>query len=331
LTFSLIQKSFDLNLIIRKTKHMRDWLPSLNALRAFEATARLRSFRKAADELCVTPAAVNQLVSKLEQAMGEPVLERKGSGMELTRTGALGSADLTSAFQQISRAVDRMRANKTDRLVVSVDPSFASAWLVPRLENFRAQYPTIEVLVDSSMHVVDLKKSVADIGIRFGVENHGDQIVHRLFDEHLCAFCSPRLAKGPPKISELADLEQAVLLRWDLSEFEWATNTRQWNFWRTWLDAVGASQIKPGKGVKFNDYNLAVQAAIAGQGFIIGSEPILKILIESNLLVNPFGISAHPGIGYDVVTTHAALGRPNVKHFFEWIVKQSEEANSVSL
>ena len=307
---------------------MSGWLPSLNALRAFEVTARHGSFRKAADELSVTPAAVKQLVSKLEKAIGEPLLERQGGSMELTRTGALGSADLKIAFRQISFAVERMRANNDDRLVVSVDPSFASAWLVPRLESFKASNPDIMVLVDSSMQVVDLKAGEAEIAIRFGVEDHGNLLFHRLFDEHLGALCSPRQAKGPPPITELEDLERVVLLRWDLSEFEWAVNTRKWNFWRTWLDAVGAGRIKPGVGAKFNDSNLAVQAAVAGQGFIIGSEPILKTLIDSELLVNPFGVSAHPGpgIGYDVVTTREAYARPNVRQFYEWIVQQSDNA-----
>lgn len=306
---------------------MSDWLPSLNALRAFEATARHQSYKKAADELSVTPAAVKQLVSKLESAIGEPLLERRGRGMKLTKAGAQGNADLQSAFRQISIAVDRMRANKIDdRLIVSVDPSFASAWLVSRLEHFKVNNPNIEVLVDSSMKVVDLNAEAADLAIRFGVEEHENLEVHRLFDESLCALCSPRLAKGPPAITKLEDLQDTVLLRWDVSEFDWASNTRRWNFWRTWLNAVGADHVKPGLGAKFNDYNLAVQAAIAGQGFILGSQPVLRSLIDSGLLVNPFGISANPGIGYDVATTAEAAKRPDVAKFVEWILEQAKES-----
>ncbi len=304
---------------------MDDRLPSLNALRAFEATARHHSYRDAADELAVTPAAVKQLVTKLERSIGEPLLERKGRRMEPTRTGAQGIAELRSAFQQITFAVERMRTAKgNDRLVVSVDPSFASAWLVPRLEDFKSRHPDIEVLVDSSMQVVDLGTGTADIGIRFGVGDHGDLVVRRLFDERLHALCSPGLANGPPRITALADLAGKVLLRWDLSQFEWAANTRAWNFWRTWLEAAGAGDVKPGSGVKFNDYNLVVQAAIAGQGFVIGSEPVLKALIRSGILVDPFGVSVDPGIGYDVVTTREAIRRQPVRRFFEWIVRQSE-------
>jgi LysR family glycine cleavage system transcriptional activator len=305
---------------------MNDWLPSLNALRAFEAVARHRSYKKAADELNVTPAAVKQLTAKLEKAIGEPLLERHGHSMELTRTGAQGNADLTNGFKQISLAVERMRTNAKDtRLIVSVDPSFAAAWLVPRLQDFKLSNPGIEVLIDSSMQIADLNNGSADIGIRFGVESHRDLISNKLFDEQLCTLCSPALAKGPPEITRIEDLKKSLLLRWDLSEFEWASTTRRWNYWKTWLNAVGADHVKPGLGAKFNDYNLAVQAAIAGQGFILGSRPILKHLIDSNLLVDPFSISASPGLQYEVVTTKAALSREDVNRFIEWILKCVEK------
>ncbi len=303
---------------------MDDWLPSLNALRAFEATARHRSFSQAAEELSVTPAAVKQLVTKLEQVIGEPLVSRKGHQMEVTRTGAAGYAELRGAFQQITLAVERMRAETNgDRLVVSVDPSFASAWLVPRLEAFKAANPKVEVLVDSSMRIANLRGGTADIGIRFGVADHGDLVSHRLFDERLCALCSPVLAAETTSVNDLAD---AMLLRWDLSEFAWAENTRRWNFWRTWLEAAGAKDVKPGNGAIFNDYNLALQAAIAGQGFIIGSAPILDNVIKAQILVDPFGISVETGIGYDVVTTREAIKRPPVKSFFDWIVAQASGA-----
>ncbi len=309
---------------------MSDWLPSLNALRAFEATARLRSFTKAADELSVTPAAVKQLVGKLELAIGVPLLERRAGGMELTQVGAKGCVDLQIAFQHLFSAVKLMRSAKdSNRLVISVDPSLASSWLAPRLHGFKSVSPEVEVLVHASTDVVDLKTGFADVGIRFGVEDHGDLIAHRLFDERLVALCSPRLAEGPPAITRLEDLQHVAMLRWDLSEFEWATNTRKWNLWRTWLDAVGAGHITPGPGVKFNDYNIALQAAIAGQGMILGSLPVLKHLIDSGLLVDPFQVCATPKIGYDVVTSSEAMSRPCVTQFLAWIIQQDAPEPSV--
>lgn len=300
---------------------MDKWLPSLNALRAFEVTARLSSYKKAADELRVTPAAVKQLVAKLEDAVGEELVVRDGRRMALTQAGMSGLEDLSVGFRQIARGVERMRLIKMDkRLVVSVDPSFAAAWLVPRLEDFKAQHPGIDVLIDSSMQIANLTNGHAQIGIRFGVENHGDLVAHRLFDEELCAMCSPRLAVGPDGLSVLKDIERVTLLRWDLSQFEWATNTRAMNYWRSWLEAIGAADVTPAKGVNFSDYNLAVQAAIAGQGVILGSRPVLEPLLAQSLLVDPFNVSTKPGYGYDVVTTGEALSREDVGAFVSWIL-----------
>lgn len=319
--FPYKRKSFDLVEKVSFRMSAEKWLPSLNALRAFEATARLLSYRKAADELNVTPAAVKQLVAKLEDVLGEKLVRRDGRKMALTPAGTSGIEDLSTGFRQITRSVERIRRNKTrQRLVVSVDPSFAAAWLVPRLENFKRAFPSIDVLIDSSMQIVDLEGGSAHVGIRFGIESHTGLIAHRLFDEELCAMCSPNLANASPGLSKLEDLEHATLLRWDTSQFEWATNTRRMNYWRSWLEAVGARKLRPGKGMDFTDYNLAVQAAIAGHGVILGSRPILEPLLTGQLLVDPFNLSSKPGYGYDVVTTEKALEREDVRAFVDWIL-----------
>ena len=300
---------------------MKIWIPSLNALRAFECTARLSSYKKAADELAVTPAAVKQLVAKLEDAVGEELVVRDGRKMSLTKAGQSGLEDLSGGFRQISRAVERIRSQKTaKRLVVSVDPSFAASWLVPHLENFKIAYPNISVLIDSSMQITDLNNGNTQIGIRFGVENHGNLISHRLIDEELCAMCSPLLTEGPNGLFHIKDLEKATLLRWDLTQFGWAKNTRSVNYWRTWLDSIGASEITPANGLNFNDYNLAVQAAIAGQGVILGSRPVLKSLLDKSLLIDPFNMSIKPGFGYDIVCTKEALNREDVNAFVSWML-----------
>lgn len=303
---------------------MSNWLPSLNALRAFEATARHGSYRKAADELAVTPAAVKQLVSKLEQSFDEPLLNFHGRQMELTKIGAQAYGDLSSAFRQISFAVQRIRNScENERLIVTVEPSIASAWLVPRLSRFRKENPDLEILLDSSMELVDLESDLASVAIRFGVRDHGDLIAHRLFDERLSAVCSPSLAKGPPAINDLSDLQNTTLLRWDLTGYHWASVTAHWNQWHTWLDAVGAPDIRPASGPTYTDYNQAVQAAIAGDGFILASKPILDSYLKTGLLVDPFGVSANPGIGYDLVVTPQANEKAKVRKFIEWVIAEA--------
>ncbi len=136
-------------------------------------------------------------------------------------------------------------------------------------------------------------------------------------------MCSPSLANGPPKITRLEDLENATLLRWDLTSFDWAENTRKWSYWKHWLAQKGAGHVTPGDGIRFTDYNQALQAAIAGQGFIIGSTPILHDLVVAGLLVNPFPSGVKTDIGYDLVTTEAAQDRTEVAKFTEWTMEEA--------
>lgn len=308
---------------------MSNWLPSLNGLRAFESVARHLNYRKAGEELHVSSGAANQLVRKLEDVIGSPLLEKRGRKLVLTPLGAIGQEGLSVAFRQISETVERMRKMSGARhFVVSTTPSFAASWLVPRLESFKQLHPDLVVLIDSTPQIIDLEHGIADVAIRFGVKDHGNLVVHRLFDEELCAFCSPQVAKGPPRIETLKDLEAANLLRWDLTQFEWAHNTRKWNYWRHWLAQMGVENPNPRDGLRFSDYNLAVQAAIAGQGFIIGSTPILRELIATGLLVNPLGRGVATDVGYDLVATGAALNRSEVQAFADWAIAEASRFSS---
>lgn len=303
---------------------MSDWLPSLNALKAFEAVSRHLNYARAAEELRVTPAAVKQLVSKLEEALGTQLVKRSGRGLELTSSGQSGCRMLASGFSQLRDAVDMMRApDVRKRLIVSVEPSFATAWLVPRLESFRASNGEVDVLIDSSLKIVDVENGAADIAVRFGRAPQDNLVSHRLFDEQLCAFCSPSLASGPRKLKEIGDLQHATLLHWDLSDLSWAHATKRWMGWQPWLAEVGADHVNSATGVRFSDYNLAVQAAIAGQGVVLGSLPVLHDLVETNLLTCPFRERVTTNIGYDLVTTRRALRRAEVQAFMDWIVAEA--------
>jgi LysR family glycine cleavage system transcriptional activator len=308
---------------------MLDWLPSLNALRAFEAVSRHLNYAHAASELCVTPAAVKQLVAKLEEAVGHRLVRRHGRGLTLTAAGLAGSDGLATGFGQLSRAVERMRRHSNrQRLIVSVEPSFATAWLVPRLEHFRQEHPEIDVLIDSSLKIVDLEKRDADAAIRFGSPLDPRLQSRRLFDERLCAFCSPALVSGPHGLRSIGDLSRATLLHWDMTELTWASATRKWMGWQGWLETIEAKGVDWTRGTSFSDYNLAVQAAVAGQGVVLGSLPILYDLVSAKLLVNPFVTTVETDIGYDLVIAPRALERPEVVLFSEWILREAALAES---
>ena len=295
-------------------------LPSLNALRAFESAARHLSYRRASAELHVSPGAVKQLVAKLEEALGQRLLVRQGRMLALTPAGAAGLRQLSPAFDTIGEAVAAMRGGEQRRrLILSVESSFATAWLVPRLEDFRRRHPGIDVLVDTSLQLVDLERGDADIAIRFWSGGGRGLVVHRLMAEELSAYCSPGLAQGPEAITRIEDLERVTLLHWDLSGLPWARETRRWVGWTPWLQHLGAGHVRPGEGLRFSDYNLAIQAAIAGQGVMLGSLPLFRDLVDAGLLVRPFPDSVATDLGYDLVTTQRASSRAEVAAFSDWI------------
>lgn len=293
----------------------------MHALRAFEAVSRHLSYQQAAEELNVTPAATKQLVGKLEAALGTQLLRRKGRGLELTQEGLAGQAELAVAMRYISSSVAKMRRQRqTNKLIVSVESSFATAWLVPRLEEFRARHPDINVLIDSSQQIVDLHQGEVDVAIRYGVERDKTLIVHRLFDDQIFPACSPALANGPAKLEKLDDLADATLIHWDISQLAWARETRRWFTWSSWFSRTGADHLASEEGLHFNDYGLAVQAAIAGQGVVLASWPILREPIAAGLLVCPFDRKVSTDIGYDLVATPTAASRPEANAFIDWLV-----------
>ncbi len=311
---------------------MSEWLPSLNALRAFEAVARHLSYRDAAEELSVTPAAVKQLVAKLEDALGARLVIRQGRGLALTDAARAGQGDLSLAIRHMSDAVRRMRAPADPaRVIVTVEASFATTWLVPRLEAFRSLHPGVSVLIDSSQQIVDLSRGDVDIAIRYGVSAQDGRPQQRLFDDLVFPACSPMMAAGPPALTSLDQLADAPLIHWDMSALPWASETRRWFDWSEWARLMGVRGIDPAKGLRFSDYGLAVQAATSGQGVILASWPILRDPFDAGLLVRPFAGSARStGIGYDLVLSDAAAQRPQAQAFARWLldVAQGERSQS---
>ena len=309
---------------------MVDHLPSLNALRAFEALSRHLSYRDAAEELGVTPAAVKQLVQKLEDALAVRLVQRKGRGIALTHVAMVALPELRGGFKQIVAAVQKMRPPAGRRsLTISVEPSFAAIWLVKRLNSFKYAHPDVDVLIDSSTRIVDLEHEDIDIAIRYGAAPVEGLTQYRLFDDETLAVCSPSLAKGPPPLERLSDLEKVTLIHMDLGDSEWSSfSSIHWFDWSAWLSFVGAGNVEPRSGPIFNDYSLAVQAAIAGQGVVLGSWPVLKEAIKANLLVSPFEARAKTDIGYDLAVNEEAATRPEVKSFIDWILQETEDATT---
>ncbi len=273
----------------------------------------------------MTPAAVKQLVTKLESTLGVSLIVREGQKLYLTGAGRLGQASLTEGLSQLSMAVDKMRPVSTrTRLTISAEPFFASSWLVPHLSRFKDLHSNIDVLVDSSMRVVDLERGDADIAIRYGVETDTKLVNFRLFEDQIFPVCSHRLVEESPHLRQVSDLSQATLLHWNLSDIPWARSTSYWFNFSNWLNLVGAKDVGGAQNLYFSDYNQAIQAAIAGQGVVLGSWPILRDTVDAGLLTIPFEESVSTDIGYDMVMTRRAMEIPRIAEFKSWLLGEAK-------
>jgi len=295
-------------------------MPPLNALRAFEAAGRHLSFRKAAEELGVTPAAVSHQVKALEDYCGTPLFRRLTRALLLTDTGQAALPLLGEGFDKLAAAAAGMVTHQdTPLLTVSVAPSFAAKWLVPRLDRFRAAYPDYDIRVDATDRVIDFAREPADVAIRYGGGKYPGLRADCLMSEVSSPVCSPRLLEDPHPLRVPADLRHHTLLHVDWQrEDEAAPN------WRMWLLAAGVRDVDPTRGLRFNQESMVVQAAIEGHGVALGSSVLVADDIAAGRLLRPFDLSlADPlDFSYYVVSPEEAANRPKVAAFRAWVIAE---------
>ena len=229
-------------------------LPPLNAVRAFDAVARLGSVRAAADELAVTPAAVSQQLRVLEAHLGIALTQRHGRGLLLTDSGRTWHGEIARHLRAIAMAAERVRPGR--RVVqVTVVPSFGSRWLVPRLPRFVARAPEIEVRIDAAPALADLAKDSFDLAIREGGGVYPEAECALLFPLALLPVASPAYARRLRGRGKAIDWSRARLLH--------EVNV---DYWPDWCAHVGATDIDVARGMFFSHTMLALDAAIDGQG-----------------------------------------------------------------
>jgi LysR family glycine cleavage system transcriptional activator len=256
-------------------------LPPLNALKAFEAAARHVSFTLAAAELNVTHAAVSRHIRDLEAWLGIKLFVRTGRGVELTERGKGYAEELTRGFDILASATDAAsgrRRRRTQKLVVSVEPSLAALWLIPRLGRFTAANPDIELVLDSTSRLADFSRGEADAGIRYGRGSWPGIAAELLTATHMTPVCNPALLEAS-SIRAPADLPANLLLQ---------EETRR--YWMEWLTAAGLAHSVTPQGPTLG-LHLTVPAAEAGQGFALADEIIAGDALVSGRLVRPFAIA----------------------------------------
>jgi LysR family glycine cleavage system transcriptional activator len=296
-------------------------LPPLNALRAFEAAARHLSFTKAAEELNVTPGAVSHQVKSLEEMLNVPLFHRLTRSLRLTVAGQAALPTLIQGFDKLALGVEQLRSYcEGGVLTISVSPSFGAMWLMPKLERFRNQHPDIEIRIDGTDRLVDLTRDTADVAIRFGPGGYSGVHVDHLLTPVNTPVCSPALLQGAHPLREPEDLRHHTLLHIDWSDAEAS--------WRMWLLAAGLQDIDPTRGPHFNLENMAVQAALEGQGVALVADVLVADHIAAGRLVRPFG----PGFStplkfcYYLLSPKENAVPPKITAFRNWLLAEVHSA-----
>jgi LysR family transcriptional regulator, glycine cleavage system transcriptional activator len=290
-------------------------LPSLNALKAFEAAARHQSFTEAAGELFVTHAAISRHIRELEEHLGTQLFIRTGRGVVLTEAGRQLSVSLTPLFDQLAEATRAAAAQgATRKLNVSVEPSIASRWLVPRLGRFSTQHPDIELNIDPSNRLVDFRVEEQDLGIRYGSGQWTDVDAVKLSDVAIFPVCAPSLLAGYERLAP-ADLKAFTLLH---------ENRKSW--WADWLSANGVAMEPGWKGVTFQNH-LAIEAAEAGQGIALGDQILCTDSIMEGWLARPFPAEIKDHGSYFIVRAKGSKEAAPARVFREWLMGEMADTN----
>jgi len=303
-------------------------LPPLNALRAFEAAARHLSFRRAAEELHVTPAAISHQIKALESHLGVPLFHRLNKGLALTDPAVAGLSSLQRGFDKLAEAAELIRDNAgPPDLAVEAAPSFATKWLVPRLPRFAAKCPDIELRIAASLDLVDGSSAAADaranfrdgemdVAIRFGHGRYPGCRVDRLFEVAVVPLCSPALLRGEHALSCPENLVHHTLLHDD-------TPYEDHPDWAAWLRAAGVSGVSTKRGLHFNQVSMALQSAIDGQGIVLSLDALAVDDIEAGRLTVPFSFQLPLSSAYYVVCLHESAEIPRIKAFREWLLAEA--------
>jgi len=294
-------------------------IPPLNALRVFESAARHLSFTKAADELHVTPGAVSQQIKTLEDFIGAKVFRREKRALLLTDEAQASLPVLRDGFDRLQQAGEILmsRAN-TGRLTVSVAPSLAAKWLVPRLDDFHEANPEIDVWVSADMDVVDFAVEDVDIAIRYGSGGYDGLEVDHLMAETIVPVCSPRLLLGDHPLKTPDDLAHHALLH-DASPDKDESIPN----WSMWLKAAGVEGVDGKRGVKLNQSSLVIEAAVAGKGVALAKSALALADLEAARLVIPFDLTTPSSFGYYIVHPPSKANAPSVKAFKAWLKTQA--------
>ena len=290
-------------------------LPPLNALRAFEATARHLSFTRAAGELAVTPAALSHQIRGLEEFLGERLFERKARSIALTPKGAMLYPGLHAAFLQIRQSVDLLARDLSERvLVVSAPPGFTAKWLAPRLYRFLLAHPEIDARISASKELANFTTDGVDIAIRNARSTVPGLWTRKLMGIRLLPVLSPRLLAELGGLAKPEDLRRAPLIHDDMLGLLPGMPT-----WAQWLEAAGVSGVDLDRGLRFNSPDHALEAASEGAGVLLAQRELAHDDLRSGRLVAPFTCELTAERSFLLACPDGLENRPKIRAFRDWL------------
>lgn len=284
-------------------------LPPLNALRTFEVAARHLSFTDAAGELFVTQAAVSHQIKALEQFLGIRLFRRAHRRLLLTEAGQQYFRDLRPLFAQLHDITEKLLTKRASgTLTVSLTPSFAISWLVPRLSEFAARHPEIDVRIKAVDREEGHLDQEVDVAFFYGRGRWPGLIGQQLHAEYRIPVCAPQIAA---QLQEPDDLRQVTLLH---------DGSRQ--DWKRWLRQAGARGVNAEAGPLFSHSTLAQQAAMLGQGVALGHSTLAKPDLEAGRLVCPFKQALLSRNAYYLVYSEDDRENGKILAFRDWVVEK---------
>ena len=301
-------------------RSLRQRLPPLNALVAFEASARHLSFTLAAQELGVSREAVSRQIRILEADLGQKLFLRRHRALDLTGAGEALHADVRNSLGRLAEAAERLRGRRRPaQVTVAATVALASFWLTPRLPRFRAAHPDVELRVVVSDRPVDLAREGIDVALRYGDGRWPGLVTRRLFGVESFPVCAPGYLADSPTIEAPADLLRHTLLNLDGS-------VHALEDWRWWLQACGLPVPESHRVVGFDNYANVIQAAMEGQGIALGFSGILDGLLERGDLVRPLETQRGKGLSVYLAVPSGQDLTPAQRAFHDWVLAEAHLA-----
>ncbi len=288
-------------------QNLQRMIESLNHLAAFEASARLLSFTKAAEELGVSQPAVSQSIRRLEAAIGIMLFKRNHRIIALTDAGEVLKGDVSQGLEQIEHSIKQLqKRNKGKHVTLSVSSAFAHYWLVPRLQDFRNKHPHIDLRMQQTDMDLDLAQEGISLAVWRGDGNWRGYVSTLLASESITVLASPAWIAQNGPISSLDALKKCRLITLEEPH-------RYRPEWKDFFAAFGERYTDDGTGLRLNDYALVLQAGLAGEGVVFGWQHITQRLVDAGLLVRIGDWRWNSGAGFYLVSSkNTQLGQDAV-------------------